>query len=123
LHLGLYLADSLMGAAIPALMKRAVMSDQGAIKLAVRVQQSLFSETNPSPGKNKRIAHYRFLFESRERLIDKLRIAFRSGVRTPHPESQELFSLPGHLQFLYYILRPLRIMGQYSLLAWRSYRK
>jgi hypothetical protein len=123
LHLGLYLAGSLLGASIPLAIRFAVMADSAAIRLAAKVQDSLFTESDPTPGKSKRIAHYRFLFQSRERLADKLRIAFRSGVRTPHPESQELFSLPGHLQFLYYILRPLRIMGQYSLVAWRSYRK
>ena len=120
LYLALYLAEKTIGAPVPSALRSAIDADAVVPELAQRVLQSLTGDSPAPVPAARRAAHYRFLIQSRERLSDKCRIALRSVVRTPHPDSKELVVLSDRWRFLYYFLRPLRLAGQCAALAWRE---
>ncbi len=61
------------------------------------------------------------MMRSRERWSDRARILFYSAIRPPHPEANEWIQLPPRLAFLHRIFRPVRLLTEYSLVAWRHY--
>ena len=120
LHLGLYLAQS-QGAELPEPVRRSLESDSAARRLAARVHAELFVIPAGQSHYQLRASRYLFMMRSRERWADRARILFYSAIRPPHPEANEWMQLPPQLAFLHRVFRPVRLLTEYSLVAWRHY--
>jgi hypothetical protein len=67
-----------------------------------------------------------------ERLEDKFRYSLKCLVHyslyplrrvvRPTAFDREFFLLPRHLYFLYYLIRPVRLMSKFGLMAWQRLR-
>jgi hypothetical protein len=71
----------------------------------------MFAEDASGRENGNRGSWYLYLLRSRERWNDRLRIVVFSSLRLPHPSSEEIVALPARLSFLYYFMRPLRLLG------------
>ncbi len=120
LYLGLHLAQS-QGAQLPEPVTRSLESDSAARRLAARVHAELFDIPAGQSHYQLRANRYLFMMRSRERWADRARILFYSAIRPPHPEANEWMRLPPQLAFLHRIFRPVRLLTEYSLVAWRHY--
>ncbi len=110
LLLGLLLARDLLGAAIPAEIRRAANTDAVVRGLAHQVQQQLFEERRVPPGF---FSGAILSLKMRERKRDKFASCLRLML-TPRSYDWMFLSLPEWLFFLYYPLRPLRLAGKYG---------
>ena len=114
LLLGLALARNLLGAEFPPRVIQAIEADPVLDVLCAQVRGWLFSE-HPVPldlGERER-----FLIKLREHPADRLRVALRQaslylGLTA---RDQEALPLPPYLRWALYVLRPVRLAGQYGL--------
>ena len=115
LRLGLLLAKQICAVSFPATVASQLSADPIAASLASQVKERLLSsaESQQVP----EIRRQAFYIRTRERLTDRARILLLYWFRIPHPHSRdwELFRLPDSLSFLYYLLRPLRLLGNHGL--------
>ncbi len=116
LHLGLLLAQELLGLEAPGETGAAIGRDRAARRLAAEIEARLFQPEKPEPARGN---WYFYLLRSRERWRDHARIVWFSWVRMPHPSSRELVTLPAYLSFLYYLFRPARLLSASMAAAWR----
>jgi hypothetical protein len=114
LLLGLFLANDLLGAALPAWVSRRVRADPTVKTLAGRVRRQLFQEANGLAGLFKGAYFHPMHFKMKEGLPDKIRYCVRAATAQT-VEDWELLSLPNFLFPLYYVLRPIRLTGKYGL--------
>jgi hypothetical protein len=117
---GLRLAHELLSSPLPPEMIRQVLTDPAVAKLADGAQRRLFSESRASAGI---WASTCFRLSSRERWRDRWRYC---GLRLITPTHRDLRSvtLPGSLFWLYYLLRPIRlIMPGFFAAASRARRR
>lgn len=112
--LGLVLARDLLNTEIPDDVQQWIALDQKIPKLANQIKQQLFSELNsPIDEVERTLFHVR----TRERFQDKI-FALRglmkhSGWLSITPNDQAFITLPPRLTFLYYLIRPIRVLGKY----------
>jgi hypothetical protein len=118
LALGLYLANDLLGAALPPEVLRGIQADPVVLSLANQIEAQFFSGFDSGLD----IAYWHdYHLRVRERLRDKLRIRLHYYSRylriatVPTERERKLFSLPPSLSFFYYIVRPLRLTRKYGL--------
>ena len=116
LLLGLFLAGKWLGAPLPEAIWQRVQADQTVRGLAVRVGDRLFREGEIS-GAVKCFFHLR----ARERLRDRIRYSvryfppyFRRRAYPPNELDRQWLPLPSAFSFLYYGLRPIRLLIQYG---------
>jgi hypothetical protein len=111
LFLGLFLAQTLLGASLPPEVTHEVNSDPSVRLLASRVRRRLF-ESPPRPV--GLLPRWRFHFQLRDRPRDRLSYSLRYArhVLRPMPWEWELLPLPDFLFPLYYLLRPLRLTAK-----------
>ena len=121
LNLGLSLSCSLLGLELPSPVTTRLAADPAARLLAARVQRDLFAPASVESHYQHRAARYLFMMRSRESWADRARILFYSAIRPPHPNAHEWVHLPPRLAFLHHVFRPVRLLGTYSLVAWRHY--
>lgn len=107
LHLGLILARDLLRAPIPRVVLRQARRDQGASHLAVRVRAGLFREADPA-----RVVDDLFILQSMERLPDRVRYGLHLATT---PSAEERGKLPDSLSFLWWLVRPLRLVFKYGV--------
>ena len=115
--LDLLLANVLLGAALPPEISSVVHGDPVAMKLAGKVYPRLFRSTVPNPeGEGEDSLFY---LAARERMSDKrvylrhqIPTLFRRWV-TPTDKDRALLRLPSALGFLYYLVRPVRVVHQW----------
>jgi hypothetical protein len=120
LNLALLLAQKLLAMPLPEALRAGAEKDLAAARLAEQTAATLFSgEPRAADQGVNRGDLYLYLLRMRERLPDKLRILTYSSVRLPHPSSHEFFRLPSKLAFLYYVLRPARLL---SATLWAAFR-
>lgn len=105
LLLGLNLADELLGARLPRIVRARIAADASVEKLTRRILAGLFHEGGSAEGMS---GYFSFQLHARERLRDKLRY-FRYSL-SPTDEDVAQMSLPRPLTFAYYLLRPLRLL-------------
>jgi hypothetical protein len=117
LHLGLLLAHRLVALPVPDALRDDIDRDLTAQTLAHDLAANLFDPARQR--EQNRGNWYLYLLRSRERWTDRVRIVLFSWVRQPHPSSEELIALPPRLSFLYYLLRPLRLLTASTSAAWR----
>lgn len=121
LHVGLQLAASLLGAELPEPVMRRLAGDDRARTLADAVRAELFAPASVETHYQQRATRYLFMMRSRECWADRARILFFSAIRPPHPSASEWIHLPPRLAFLHRIFRPVRLLGEYSMVAWKHY--
>jgi len=127
LVLGLLLAHDLLGVALPGQVVRQIHADSVSAGLAAEVRARLISEPEGRPQiLGPYLAGASFQLRMRERLRDKLRYCL-GLVLTPSTEDWDLLEhrvtppLPTSLSFLYYPLRPARLIWRYSTRLWSHY--
>lgn len=113
LYLGLFLARDLLGVVLPPAVSAKMQADPTAKRLARQMVERLFSVTvQPLLGIEKHLYYVRL----REKWQDKLaylRYQLHAKV-APNANDEALFALPPALYFLYYPLRPVRLVKQYG---------
>lgn len=116
--LGLRLAHDLLGAALPAETWRRVQADAAVEPLAVQVREWLFGD---EAGPTHLFEEAAFYIRLRERLRERIPYflfycwAYLRPAVIPTAEDRALLPLPAFLSFLYYLLRPIRMVGKYGL--------
>jgi hypothetical protein len=117
LALGLFLASDLLGAGLPADVSARIQIDPKVRLAATRVHQLLFRQEANGLDISYWYHHHLLM---RERFRDRVRLYlyycrrfFRLTV-TPNARDHALLPLPGSLSFLYYMLRPFRLVGKYG---------
>lgn len=110
LLLGLFLANDLLGAAVPTGVLQRAQADVAVASLADQVYERLFSDRLPQLGDLERSL---FHLKARERLEDRLRYCVRLAVTTT-PGDWATVRLPSALFPLYYVLRPFRLVATYG---------
>jgi hypothetical protein len=120
LYVALLLAESLADLNLPSVLAEAMRSDVAAQALAWQAAERLFVE---EPNHSRReVYRHTFYLRARERWIDRARILVYSSARVPHPLAKDwdLFKVPASMSFLYYLLRPIRLMREYGFRRLRA---
>jgi hypothetical protein len=107
LFLGLYLATELLGASVPDDLMPRLQAHREVKQLARQVLYSVSHETDPSWA--KACKEFFFQIRAREGFCDKFRFCFYLFF-TPTISDWQLVPLPGRLSFLYYMVRPVRLV-------------
>jgi hypothetical protein len=105
LFLGLRLAAELLGAPLPEEVRRAVFADRAVARLARQVREQIFDEGEPRTGIARALV---FNLRARRRLRDK--VGYFGFVFAPTDGDLTLMRLPASLSFVYYLLRPFRLL-------------
>lgn len=121
LRVGLHLAASLPAVELPEPVRAKIELDPGARLLAESVREEWFAPDTDGTHYQRRAVRYLFMLRCREHWADRLRILFYSAIRPPHPSANEWMDLPPRLAFLHRIFRPVRLLGEYSAVAWKHY--
>lgn len=108
LLLGLFLAHDLLGATLHEEVMREVERERAVAGLARVVREGVFESP---PGLARRTL---FHLRARERWRDRMRYCALFAVTTT-PVDWAAMRLPRRLAFLYYFVRPLRLVGKYVL--------
>jgi hypothetical protein len=112
LFLGLLLVTDLLGTTLPEKVLQKMQSSPVVKLLAAQVGKQLFCETKDKP---KLFEGSRFYLRARERLQDKVLFFI-----TPNFEDRMFLPLPSFLGFLYYLIRPIRLVAKYVLILFKS---
>jgi hypothetical protein len=111
LFLGLSLAQELPGASLPRQICQGIKADPAIPSLTRKVRRRLFGQETQSL---QFMPATRFHLQTRARLWDKIRHLFHAAF-SPSDEDLEFASLPAQVFFLYYLLRPVRLIGKHLL--------
>ena len=105
LHLGLWLAQHLLGAPVPAAVATQLTADQQVDPLARAMAANLCGGSLYMPGETD---HLRFLFRALPRLRDRLRLLWGVAVE-PCRDDWDCCPLPSSCVSLYAVVRPFRL--------------
>jgi hypothetical protein len=105
LLLGLFVAHDLLDAKLPAHVKAQFEIDAEIAMLAGQIYSRLFAEGSEASGM---AGYFLFQLKARRRLRDKFN--YCRYVVSPTEEDLTMLSLPAPLSFVYYVLRPLRML-------------
>jgi hypothetical protein len=120
LFLGLFLARSLLSAPLPEEIRKQVEADLIVRRLAKQVEQRLSQESDGLPGLWETSL---FHLKARERLKDRVWYCSRLAMSTT-PGDWTFQSLPDSLLPLYYLIRPIRLVGKHGLKPfWARFRE
>jgi len=114
LFLALSLGEKISGVSPPDAVARMVAADPTLPWLCRQVEHHLAADVRGVPS----LADHWFSLRGRERWRDRLRYATRLGL-TPNPQDWALLPLPSALSPLYFLVRPLRLLGRTARFAWR----
>jgi Uncharacterised nucleotidyltransferase len=116
ISLALLLAKDLLEMPLPEKVLKEIESDVAAKSLAVQVIQQLFSEPIEEV---QGVPQALFHMSTRERLEDRFEIFVSlmntHGWFTPSVYDEQFLPLPKFLYFLYFLIRPIRLLGRYRL--------
>ncbi len=104
--LGLYLAESLLHATLPANVRRRCISDKGLVTLAGEVTHRLLTGTDHIPATSSQI----FWFNFGVRKSWRARARYFVFMLRPTDSDLSALSLPASLRFAYYLMRPIRLL-------------
>lgn len=112
---GLYLAQTLLDLQLPSTVSTWVQANQPSSQLLDTIHHNLFvSNTRNVP----EIERSLFYLRTRERYADKMQtllgVLDLSGWFHPTVADRNWIKLPAQLSFLYYLLRPVRILSKYQ---------
>ena len=105
LLLGLSLAADLLGAELPAEVRRALADEPQVAALAAAVRRDLFTPALTPSGLR---GYFYFQLKARRRLRDKLN--YLRFTITPNEDDLARLALPVPFTFVYYLLRPVRML-------------
>ena len=122
LFLGLSLAGELLGAEPPVHVRKAIEVDPVVKVLANQVKDWLFIEDPVALDLGER---EQFFMRLRERRADRLRVALKQAKSylAPTLRDHEAMPLPESLRWSLYLLRPVRLAGQYGLAPFKRFCK
>ncbi len=127
LFLGLFLANDLLGAALPEEVLLKIQADSMVRTIAAQVCDRLFPKADAPPHVSENplrilLENAIFHFRMRERLQDKLPYIFYlfQLAITPNESDLALLPLPAFLSSLYYLLKPIRLASNYGLKPLRN---
>lgn len=115
--LSLSLAHDLLGTPLPQEIVARVRTEPVIDQLVELTCQQLFDDRDPSATDRRSIDQFRWLV--RERLQDKLYpyyLRYVLATFVPCNIDRQFLPLPEHFAFLYYGIRPIRLLGKYSSL-------
>jgi len=114
LFLGLALASDLLGAELPPIVLRAIAADSVLNALVTQVKGWLLSEQTVPLDLGER---ERYFMRLREHSADRLRLAIKQAKSylALTVRDSEALSLPGFLEWSRYVVRPIRLAGQYGI--------
>jgi hypothetical protein len=128
LILGVHLASDLLGATLPEKISRRANADPVVKSLALHVRERIFSNEVRPPNYvesvNRKLKAVALHLRMRERIEDKVLYLIHELHKsiTPNARDRSLLPLPPILFFLYYALRPIRLIATYvSTLMRRAY--
>lgn len=104
LALGVMLARRVCGAPIPAGVLRRFESNKEASNLAAYFEKAVFDEPGKMPSGH--LPYNLRLLDSR----DRVRVLLSASFARPNARDREIVRLPKALQFLYYLVRPIRVL-------------
>ncbi|MBW4618461.1 MAG: nucleotidyltransferase family protein [Cyanosarcina radialis HA8281-LM2] len=112
--LGLFLAGNLLGATYPLEIEAAIESDRLLIFFANQVDRWMGQERDPWEQNVSWLAVFRWQFLLLDRWSDRWRYcwAYLQSFVRPTVTDLKFISLPQRLYFLYFFIRPLRIVGK-----------
>jgi hypothetical protein len=118
LMLGLYLAHEFFDAPLPKTVLDEIQNDSEIKLLAQDVVRHTFLELGDGVGKTQLAAHelYPPFIRMRQSWWNKFRLRYRygrafiHGAITPNQSDRNFANLPSAFSFLYYLLRPVRII-------------
>lgn len=111
--LGLFLAQDVLQVILPEFVNQWVASQRIVPELSKQVQQRLFAGDDVS-----RIEDDFFIMQTMERFADRFAYAVHLAV-TPSAKERSTLKLPASISFLWYIIRPARLIMKYTLRAVR----
>jgi hypothetical protein len=119
---GLHLANSLLGTPLPDGISKAIKVDRSIELLTTEVFKYLFFNTASATEEAEYYTYqyYPFYIRLREKIWDKARLGYQYCLAyfrvalTPNELDREVVSLPAFFSFLYYLLRPMRLLKDYS---------
>jgi len=115
LELGLYLSISFFHTPLPNKIENRIKENSKLIQLASSVLESINQKSDdPDSEVRKNYRHLRFHLLLRDSVIEK--VSFLARTLMPINTSDvEIVNLPKGLYFLYYLMRPFRLMKKYAL--------
>lgn len=122
---GLRLANQLLGTVLSEDVLRSMQAEPLVSELATQVRKRLFDETShrsPNQFIDKARSHAKY----REHVRDKVFPYYAwyiPRVIIPNEMDRALLPLPKFLSFLYYLLRPIRLLGTYILKPWELFKR
>ncbi len=109
LYLGLFLAHHLLDAELPTHILEKIKTDPVIENMAAKVVKSLFVLPDDSNSSRINSDFSMFHLAIKDRFPDKLRHVLNL-IFLPSRQDWRYFSLPANLSFLYYLLRPIRLV-------------
>ena len=106
--LGLYLAEQLLDAPLPAEVKQRCDADECLPSLAETIDEHLFSGTTHVPATSREI----FKYNLGVRKTLSARARYLVHMLRPTDSDLGACSLPAKLSFAYYLVRPFRLLGR-----------
>jgi hypothetical protein len=116
LTLGLLLARNLFGVEIPTEVRESLNGGESLRQRALGIQRRLVREARKRPTQAQK-------FRSNLQSMDRKRDAVLGLVRAilvPTISDWQMITLPGFLYPLYYLLRPIRLLGKYGRVVFRN---
>ncbi|MFQ5923223.1 MAG: nucleotidyltransferase family protein [Anaerolineales bacterium] len=106
LHLGLQLSRELLGAPVPDQVRRQVQGAAAKAGLVEEARRQLFKGSSKSP---RFLENLLFQMRAKDSLLDGMMFGLRRAV-SPGMEDWMFLRLPSYCRFLYFLLRPLRLI-------------
>ncbi|MEO1400419.1 MAG: nucleotidyltransferase family protein [Cyanobacteria bacterium J06635_1] len=130
LLLGLHLANQVLGMPLPAEIRAQINADLEAKRLAKQVSQRLLSGEgglNANFHLDKLKFQFRAIADPREQVRYCIKCFYRHGltpiwrVFRPTEKEWQFIKLPRSFHFLYYLIRPMRLLGREAANVWKNF--
>ena len=124
LFLGLFLTSELNGTVFPKEVWHSIEAQPTVKSLAAEVRQRLFRQADePDRWLEKSLFSFSFSLRLKERLQDRVPVVgeFLRQKITPRDRDRALLPLPRSLHFLYYLIRPIRLVGKYGAILLKRF--
>lgn len=122
--LGLYLANQLFASPLPEQITQTITKDTKLKNISTEILNAIFDpQANDNTQYDERYIALRVkLIQLREGRLQRIRYIYGDLLR-PNSEDEAMVKLPPHLSFLYYIMRPFRLLAAYGSKFFRNVRK
>ena len=117
LLLGLSIAHNLLNMTLPETIAHRIQTDKVVNRLTEDVRERIFQGTKVQGGLQQKLKRIRFHLRTRKYLRNRIPLYLYSikYVLTPNKQDHSSISLPRYLSFIYYLVRPIRLVAKYSL--------